>query len=102
MKLDLKLSYRKLAGDSDTKPEDITRMLIVNSVQNKFPQTMDRDASRIWAKIMDRLLNDTEIDLDATEFEWLKDKIDNSQHAAMFSSYLWTLREHLDNKAKQS
>lgn len=94
--INLNLPYRVMPGDSAQTCCSLSHMIIAGCVQACYPQRMDRDASRLWASILDKLQDaqDT-LELEETEFAWLFEKIDRAELPVMFSSYLWAMRRHL-------
>lgn len=102
MKISLNAPYTKLPNDLKTA-EELTRFMIVEAFNKKYAQGMPRTESRIYGKLLDQLYDENlaEIDVDEPTYNLVKDTLDQTALAAQFSSWKWTLLEHLE-KAKDT
>ena len=118
MTLDLNLPYRLGRVDRAQFPRNanLSVFLIRQAVTTRFPQSLDRSGSMLWADIQDKLLvsapslgfpgtDDELVDaenlvLSGTEFRWLRDVVEKVDLPAVFSACLWTLRKALEGAAE--
>lgn len=96
VKINLDLPFKKLAGDTPNN-KALALAVITSCVNLKYKdKTIPRTESRLWASLQDKLeLNETE--LDKAEFDFLRDVVENTDLPPHFSSWLWTVRDYLNN-----
>lgn len=104
MDFNLKLPYKKLpkeADGSDTKAADLTRIVLTRVIDAKYQHKMGSSESRMWGKILDEFADEKDvIEIDGSQFDFLKSAVDSTDMPPAFSSWLWVLREHLDEMKK--
>lgn len=101
MKLNLNIKYKQLPKDnagSDTKSSDLTKIVLTRLVDTEYANgKMPHEASRLWAKILDEFSDDKDsIEIDGSQFDWLKGVVDKTDLPPGFSSWLWTVRSYFD------
>lgn len=105
MKLDLEISYKlnELDRQQFKTGREISAILIRQAVQKKWPDTMPRDSSRVWAAIQDQLFEDKNpLELTDAQWEWLKELVNECDFPGLLSSWRWTLVRHLAKQGVSS
>ena len=95
--------YKVSPKDRESLPENkfITFTLLRLAVDKTYPDGMERNASRIWAHIMDTLYDAPDsLSLTKDQFMWLYEIIDRVELQAGLSSWLWTFRDYLETLKK--
>lgn len=102
IKLDLKYHLRDREVEAFPKLRDVSEMLIATAVKQRYPKEMNRDASKIWARIQRKLGEDTdEIELEESDFKWLYEQVDKAEYPAMLSSWRWIFTDYLEELKKK-
>ena len=97
--IDLDLKYRMNSADREQFKEEkfISYLLIRHAISVKYPQSMPRTDSKIWALTQDELFSEPKkLSLSRSEFDWLFELIDQCDYPGLMSSWRWTLLNHLD------
>lgn len=101
MKLDLNVPFHKVpkdaAGNDLTAPA-LARQVLSRVIDAKYAQkAMPNNESRMWGKILDEFDDQKDvIEIDGSQFDFLKDALDKTDMAPGFSSWLWAMREYFD------
>ena len=99
MKLSLLAPYVKLPSDIKNA-RGLSEFLINEAINKKYPQGMPRTESRLYSKVLDQFYAEKdEIEVDDPTFLLIKEALDGSQLPATFSSWKWSLLEHLEKSA---
>jgi hypothetical protein len=111
MKLNLNLPYKKLPKDSsgdETKAADLTRLVLIRIMDTKYPARPDQPSkmpsndSRMWGKVLDEFAEEKDtIEIDGSQFDFLKEAVEKTDLPPGFSSWLWVLREHFEEMKKE-
>ncbi len=100
MKLSLVVDYKKLPADVKSAPE-LTRFLIGEAMQRRFPQGMPRLESRIYGKLLDQLYTDSDtVEIDQTTLDLVKETLDQATLPAHCSAWKWALLDALEAAGK--
>lgn len=103
MIFNLNLPFKKLANDTPTN-KDLTITIIKACVSYKYKaKEMNRKESRDWGLILDKFDEEgiQEIELEKSEFLFIRDTVDKTDLPPQFSSWLWTVRDYLDSLDKK-
>lgn len=103
MILNLDLPYKKLASDTP-KARDLSATIIRTCAAFKYKQKeMNRTESRVYSELLEKIeyTDLDEVELEKSEFLFLKDLIDKTDLPPMYSSWLWTFRDYIDGLEKK-
>jgi len=104
MKIKLALNYFIKEREKEVFPKlrDVSETLIATAVKHRYPREMNRDASKIFARIQRKLTEDTDtIDLEEGDFNWLYEQIDKADYPPMLSSWRWLFADYLEEIKKK-
>ena len=96
MKINLNIEYVRMPDDVET-PATLSRRIIDQAALSRWRNGMPRQESRIWGKILEQLYQaEDEIELTEDQFELLRETVDQAVLLPHWSSWKWTLIDHLN------
>ncbi len=101
MKLNLNMPFHKEpknANGEDIKGPALARLVLLRIIDAKYQQkAMPNNESRMWGKILDEFADEKDvIEIDGSQFDFLKDAVDKTDMPPAFSSWLWVVREYFE------
>lgn len=101
MQLSLNVIYSKLPSDIKNAA-GLTRFLIEEVVNRKYPNGLPKTESRMYAKVLDQFWSNADtIDIDDSTFLFIKEALDAVNLPPAFSSWKWSLIAYLETIDKK-